>query len=139
MNFDNLNIIDGKSMNRQNWEFEYTAGVLADAALKKKEYRESRAAWWQEQQEIIMSKIKSDGLTITESVAAKYNTSATYGPELSIDPELKKKLAECHEKIREHLAAVRDYDGWFQVLNGNKESRVQLKHNDWLFFFAENS
>ena len=41
-----MNYATNESENRTGWEFEYTAGVLADAAKSKKNYRQSRADWW---------------------------------------------------------------------------------------------
>lgn len=133
MNFDNMS-----SMNRNDWEFEYTARFLADAAVKKKAYRQARADWWELEQKKLMVEVRESGLEISESVASQYATNATVEPQLSVRHDLQKKLAECHKKIREHLAAVREYDGWAQVLNANPDSRLKLKHGDWLFFFSEN-
>jgi histidinol-phosphate/aromatic aminotransferase/cobyric acid decarboxylase-like protein len=126
------------SRNRDDWEFEYTASTLAVAAMEKKEYRQGRADWWLSQQESLMKEVRDSGLEITESVASLYASSATNGPQLNIRQDLKGKLAECHTKIREHLAAVREYDGWVQVLSNNPDSRLKLKHGDWLFFFGSN-
>lgn len=123
-------------MNRDHWDFEYTAKILADAALNKKKYREDRAKWWEEQQAKVKEEIKANGIDIDESVGAQYHSNSTRGPQIVIRADLQGKLAECHAKIREHLAAAREYDGWHQVLSANPESRLKLKHGDWLFFFA---
>lgn len=134
----NFNDIDrGDHQHRHNWEFEYTASVLAGAAAEKKAYRQQRADWWENKQNELMEEVKSSGLEINESVASAYQTSATRGPQLSVRQDLQQKLAECHTKIREHLSAVRSYDGWEQVLNANPEQRLKLKHGDWLFFFGK--
>ena len=125
-------------MNRTDWEFEYTAKTLADAAVAKKAYRQERADWWEAEQKKLMAEVRESGLEINESVASQYATSATRGPQLSVRSDLQQKLAECHTKIREHLSAVREYDGWAQVLTANPEARLKLKHGDWLFFFAAN-
>lgn len=138
MNFDNTSFNQEASMNRTDWEFEYTAIMLARAAEAKKAYRQERADWWDAEQKKLMAEVRESGLEINESVASQYATSATRGPQLSVRHDLQQKLAECHTKIREHLSAVREYDGWAQVLNANPEARLKLKHSDWLFFFAEN-
>jgi hypothetical protein len=132
-----MNFSDGIVMNRKDWEFEYTAKTLADAASSKKAYRESRVEWWKNQQSSLMAEIKENGLEINESVASLYATSASRAPQLTVKADLQQKLSECHAKIREHLEAVREYDGWVQVLNANPESRLKLKYGDWLFFFGE--
>ena len=133
MNFNN-----GTDMNRTDWEFEYSAKVLAEAALAKKTYRGQRAEWWKDQQSKLMLEVKDNGLEINDSVASVYASSATRGPQLTVKAELQQKLSECHVKIREHLEAVRDYDGWVQVLSANPDTVLKLKHGDWLFFFGEN-
>lgn len=133
MNFDT-----NTNSNRSNWEFEYMASVLAKAALDKKEYRQSRANWWEETQKGVIAEIKESGLEFNESLAVSYASSAGRAPQLAVKPELQNKIKECHEKIREHLSAVREYDGWVQVLSANPESRMKLKHGDWLFFFGTN-
>ena len=132
MNFEN-----GKDLNRTCWEFEYKASVLANAAMAKKAYRQQRADWWQEKQQEVMAEVKESGIEISESVAANYATNAGRGPQMVVRSDLQNKLQECHGKIREHLQAVREYDGWFQVLSANPESILKLKHSDWLFFFGE--
>ena len=38
----------GEEVNRKDWEFEYTAKELADAALTKRNYRETRVEWWEQ-------------------------------------------------------------------------------------------
>ena len=124
--------------NRKDWEFEYTASVLASAAEAKKEYRQNRANWWKEKQETVIAEIKANGLEFSESLAVAYASNAGRAPQLSVKADLQNKIKECHEKIREHLSAVHEYDGWVQVLSANPDSRMKLKHGDWLFFFGTN-
>lgn len=124
--------------NRKDWEFEYTASVLAQAAKDKKEYRQGRANWWKEKQKEVIAEIKESGLEFNESLAVAYASNAGRAPQLAVKPDLQNKIKECHEKIREHLSAVHEYDGWVQVLSANPDSRMKLKHGDWLFFFGTN-
>lgn len=121
--------------NRDQWEFEYTASHLRDAAQKKKEYRQARAEWWQESQKKLIAEIRASGLEIDESVAAAYASNATRAPQIKVKADMQTKLGECHMKIREHLEAVREYDGWVQMLSVRQEI-LKLKHADWLFFFG---
>lgn len=133
MNFN----VNTKS-NRIDWEFEYTASVLAKAAEDKKAYRQSRAEWWEEKQKEVIAEIKESGLEFNESLAVSYASTAGRAPQLAVKAELQNKIKECHEKIHEHLSAVHEYDGWVQVLSANPDSRMKLKHGDWLFFFGTN-
>jgi L-ribulose-5-phosphate 3-epimerase UlaE len=126
-------------MNRVEWEFEYTASALADGAEKQKTFRQSRLEWWTEQKDALMREIRESGVEVTESVAsalAAY-TSVSIGPQVSIRPDLQKKLSECHSKIQHHANAIAEYDGWVQVLRANPESRQKLNQDDWLYFFGK--
>jgi len=133
MNFN----VNTKS-NRIDWEFEYTASVLAAAATEKKAYRQGRADWWEEKQKEVIAEIKESGLEFNESLAVSYASTAGRAPQLAVKADLQNKIKECHEKIHEHLSAVYEYDGWVQVLSANPDSRMKLKHGDWLFFFGTN-
>ena len=133
--------MDYRGMNvhtlREAWEFEYNAGVLAEAAYKKELYEESRVAWWEEKKAELMTEIKETGLEIVESVAAGYSTAnSSNGPQVMVRTDLQKKLNECHGKIKQHTELAREYDAWQQVLIANKNSNFMLKHGDWLFFFG---
>lgn len=132
---------DGE-MNRNNWEFEYTARMLADAAQQQKDYRLSRVTVWEGKKAEVMARIKESGITVHESVADKM-TSYTVsnmgrnGPQITIDTTMQRDLSECAEKIQTHRQAATEYDGWIQMLNDNPEDRVKLKHNDWMYFFGK--
>ena len=124
-------------MNRKDWEFEYTTKQLADAAAIKRDHRQSRVEWWEKQKEAVMAEVKESGLEIQESMANSYNSNAGYAPQLGVKVELQKKLQECHARIQKHLEAVREYDGWMQVLEAQLPTdKLKLKHADWLFFFG---
>lgn len=130
-------------MNRQDWEFEYTASALAQAAEAQRDFRKSRVAAWSAKKDEIMEKIKTTGLTVHEGVAA--DMGSTYaisnsnrgGAQVMVDVTLQRDLNECVAKIRSHSDAATDYDGWVQVLKANPESRRKLKHGDWMFFFGK--
>lgn len=123
---------------RQDWEFEYTAGKLAEAAKLKKESHTKRLEWWEAKKKEVMQKVRDSGIEIRDSVAASYsNTKGAYGPEIEVDAGMQRDLCECQSKILEHTNLIKSYDGWVQVLEANKESRLKLSHEDWLFFFAE--
>lgn len=127
-------------MNRGQWEFEYTAARLAEAAQQQKEHRLSRVAVWEGKKEEVMHKIKDSGLSVHEGVAAgmaNYTTSRTQGAHVMIDPTLQSDLSECVTKIEEHRKAATEYDGWIQMLSANAEARLKLKYHDWMFFFGK--
>lgn len=129
----------GKEL-RTHWEFEYTASVLAGAAKKKAEYRFERLNWWRKMKNAVMEEVRSKGLTVEESVSDKYassNASRGHGPRVTIDMRYQRRLDECFEKIEAHDMAARELRGWVQVLEANKEARLKLTHNDWLYFFGD--
>ena len=132
-------------MKRNDWQFEYTAHVLADAAAAKKAHHTQRATWWEAKREEILVEVKANGLEVTESLAMQYSSlAATHGAQLVIKPEYKKQLSECHDKIKDHSDKIKDhsakatqYDAWIQLLAANPEKRVGMDIDDFLFFFGK--
>lgn len=139
------NYISNGQMNRNDWEFEYTAGRLATAAMVQRDFRAARVKVWEQKKEETMKRIKDSGLTVHEDIAAdmmsnsvnKYSTQMINGPMVLVDPTMQKDLNECHAKITEHRNLQKQYDAWLQVLDANPEARLQLKHDDWMFFFGK--
>lgn len=129
------------NMNRDDWEFEYTASNLATAAKGQRDFRLGRVKVWEEKKAEVMAKVKETGLTVHEGVAAQmanYTTSAhQQGATVMVDATLQRDLNECVTKIRTHRAAATEYDAWVQVLEANPEARLKLKHDDWQFFFGK--
>lgn len=131
------------TMNRNDWEFEYTARNLAVAAKGQRDFRLSRVDVWEGKKAEVMAKIKDTGLTVHEGVAAQLqgtysNASAGYGgAQVMVDSTLQRDLNECVGKINTHRAAATEYEGWLQVLDANPEARLKLKHDDWMFFFGK--
>lgn len=129
--------------NRDEWEFEYTASTLAKAAAAQRDYRLGRVKVWEGKKAEIMDKIKSEGLTVHETVAEKmssfsnYTTPVAGHAQVMVDATLQRDLNECATKIHEHRNLAVEYDGWVQVLEANHESRLKLKHADWMFFFGK--
>jgi histidinol-phosphate/aromatic aminotransferase/cobyric acid decarboxylase-like protein len=132
-----MNIGNG---NRSDWEFEYTASRLAEGAIAQQTFRMSRVAWWTEAKARVMVEVREGGLEVSESVAASIsNYTSQSGPQVMVRADLQKKLTECHNKIQQHQQAADEYAGWIQVLSANPESRLQLTHADWLYFFGKNA
>lgn len=125
-------------MKRNEWKFQYTASKLAEAASAKRTKHQGKLQWWEDKKAETMKKVTEMGIEVHDSVASNYsNTKGGYGPEIMIDSGLQRNLTECQRKIMEHHKLVQEYDAWFQVLTGNSESRVDLDHDDYLFFFGE--
>ena len=125
-------------MNRHEWTFEYTASRLAEAANKKRDAHSKKLAWWEQKKAETMKKVAETGIDVQDSVAASYsNTKGSFGPQIVIDAGLQRDLSECQSKIMEHHQLVKEYDGWSQVLSANPEARLQLSHDDYVFFFGE--
>jgi hypothetical protein len=122
---------------RHEWEFEYTAAKLADAAEQKRDSHSVKMKWWEAKKAEVIAEVKDTGIEVSESVAASYsNTKASFGPQVMVRADLQQKLTECFSKIKEHDQLTRDYEGWRQVMAANPESRVKLHHDDWLYFFS---
>lgn len=133
----NHNYRVGEEVNRKDWEFEYTAEQLANAAAIKRDYRQSRVEWWEKKKEEVMAEVKDTGLEVSESLANSYTSNAGRGPQVMVRADLQTKLMECHDRIQKHSSAVREYDGWTQVLESQLPTdKLKLKHADWLFFFG---
>ena len=124
-------------MERGKWKFQYTASKLAEAAKSKRATHEGKQKWWEDKKTEVMAKVRDSGIEVRDSVAANYsNTKGNYGPQIEIDEGLQRDLCECQSKIMEHHGLVRQYDGWEQVLTANAEARLDLDHEDYLFFFG---
>lgn len=131
-------VLGVKNMLRNEWSFEYTASKLADAAVTKRDHHKQRFNWWSKQKESVMTEVKKSGIEVSESQAVNFSSvNSRMGPQVMVRNDLQIKLTECHEKLKEHEHKTREYDGWTQVLSANKEARLTLHHDDWLFFFGK--
>lgn len=124
-------------MKRNEWEFEYTAHRLAEAAMAKKEAHQAKFKWWEAKKAEVMATIRETGIEIRDSVAATYsNTQGNYGPQIEIAEGMQRDLREVQMKLLEHDRLIQEYEGWRQVLGANPEARLRLNHEDWLYFFG---
>lgn len=124
-------------MNRNEWDFPYTADKLLQAATTKHDHHKTRLAWWERKKAETVEKVKAEGIEIDESVADIISNSYGRGPTVGVRNDLVRDLQECVLKIREHRDKVSDYDGWMQVLASQGQSSFNLHHEDWLFFFGK--
>lgn len=124
-------------MKRDKWKFEYQAKRLATAAMDKRDHHAKRETFWEDKKAGVMASLREQGITVTESLAIEYSSiGAAIGPQVTVREDFKRALTECHQKIKEHAAAVRDYDGWQQFLSANPDATMKLDQSDWLFFFG---
>lgn len=125
--------------NRKNWEFEYTAGDLAQAATAKKAFHEETLVFWKQKKNGVVAEVKEKGLEVSESLADlayTSNLSGGMGARLVVKNEYQEQLNECHAKIVEHTTKVKEYDGWIQMLEANSKNRISLDIDDYLFFYG---
>ena len=126
-------------MEKEKWKFAYKALQLAEGARKKKESAEEKFKWWEAKKEELMKKVP-EGLKVQESVASTYsNVKSGYGPQVVIDQSLQRALSETHSRLIALDQAIREYDGWIQVLTANATQTVELDHTDWFYFFGAES
>lgn len=125
-------------MQRDKWQFEFTASKLAGAAKNKKLHHQERLKFWEEAKTKVMAEVKDTGIEVSESQAGgSYTHTNRFGePTVLVRTDLQKRISECHSKIQEHNGKVREYEGWVQVLGGNPESRLALTADDYLYFFG---
>lgn len=124
-------------MKRNEWVFLYTGAKLQEAAALKREAHIGKRQWWEDKKAEVMAKVRESGIEIRDSVASSYsNTKGNFGPQIEIDTGMQRDLTECQQKILEHDALVKSYDGWVQVFLAQPEAQVPLQHDDWLFFFG---
>lgn len=129
---------------RAEWKFTYTALALAHAASDQRSFRQGRIELWTGKKAEVMQKIKDSGISVTESMADLMSNTGKYGnaiggrgAHITIDATLQSDLSECVEKIRTHTAYRDQYNAWVQVLEANSQERLQLDHDDWMFFFGK--
>ncbi|MBS0583262.1 MAG: hypothetical protein JSS42_09190 [Proteobacteria bacterium] len=129
-------------MRREEWQFEYLAGKLAEAAAAKLEYHQARIDWWKAKRTEIVDEIRTQGLDFEEKLVMNagvspkgrdWNNAAT----VSIRDDLRDGLEESQRKLAAHTNLLRDYSGWHQALSANVDVPLRLDINDWLFFFGK--
>ncbi len=128
-------------MLRKEWKFGYTASKMAEAADIKLQFHQERFEWWKDKKEQVIAQIRAEGLEIDENIALEYVSPKSRdwdrGTQVTVRDDLRKDLDECLKKLSYHTGQINDYNGWRQVLNANSEVRLNLNHDDWLFFFGQ--
>ena len=129
-----------RTMQRNEWTFEYTAGKLSDAASAKMRHHGERVRFWKSKREEVLATIRAEGLEIDEKLVLGFQTPKSRDWEranrVTVRDDLRQHLDECLDKLRFHTDQLSQSDGWQQVLAANAERRVALTIDDWLFFFG---
>lgn len=124
-------------MKRDDWSFEYEANELAKAAAEKADMHAGKKKWWEDKKAEVMQKIRESGIEVHDSVAASYSSTKGFqSPHIKIDGTLQDDLSETVNKISVHDRLLNEYQGWMQVLASNPKMRMDLDHDDWLYFFG---
>ncbi len=132
-------------MKRNSWEFQYKVKDLLEAAKARMAFYESRVAFWESKKTETIEKIKSEGITIDESLAARdgkaaYSNFAGRGGQVVIRDDLERDLSEAHGRVASHRKNVATYEAWVEILSSQHQDQVrELNHDDWLFFFSKKS
>jgi hypothetical protein len=126
-------------MQRDRWQFEFSAAKLQTAARAKKVHHEKRLNFWEEAKGKVMVDVKETGIEISESEAGSsyQNSSRAYEPQVMVRADLQTRLSECHGKILEHAKKVRELEGWIQFFGARPDAMLPLNADDYLFFFGE--
>lgn len=128
-------------MKRNEWNFTYAAGKLAEAAQGKLDHHNDRLTFWKRHKEDVISRIRTEGIEVDENVSLSYRRPKERdwdrGAKVMVRNDLQHELDEALEKLGYHTGKIAEYDGWRQVLAANADSRLELDIDDWLFFFAE--
>jgi hypothetical protein len=125
---------------RDEWKFDYTVKAVLEGARGKLTFHLGRHEFWEKKKAETLQRIKAGGIDVQESLAgANYsNVARGFEAQIVVDPTLQRDLDECANKIREHDTKARKYSCWVEVLLAQPaESRLELDHDDHLFFFGK--
>mgnify|MGYP003387052730 CR=1 FL=1 len=123
--------------NRSNWEFSYAASAVCAGARKKLDFVKSRIEFWTNKKEETIAKIRSDGMDFNESLSdMSSNSYSNRNDGVKIKDEFAEDLRECNARLKIHKERSEAYSGWIQVLEAQAEAPINLKYDDWLYFFG---
>jgi hypothetical protein len=127
-------------MRRNDWTFDHPAHELLLAARRKVDHHRERRAHWEAQRIAWMGKIKEEGLEVHDEGGDFPILTSGVGrrraPDVTVNAELKRQVAECHEKVLAHTDRLQGYLAWIQVLEAHPDHVLPLQHDDWLYFFG---
>jgi|HubBroStandDraft_4_1064222.scaffolds.fasta_scaffold99963_2 hypothetical protein len=130
---------------RNEWKFMRKAQDILSGADSKLAHHKSRLEFWVSMKAETLTKIKEDGLEISDSLAAgvwgagvqQLSNAANRGAQVLVRAEYQNDLNECHAKINEHQHKIQSYSSWVQFLSGPTPVEVEMDIDDHLFFFGE--
>lgn len=128
-------------MQRTDWQFDYTAVKLGEAAQAKINWHTERLEWWNTKKDQVFATIRKEGLEVDEKISMGFSNPKSRdwerGAQVMVRNDLQKDLEECLQKLQAHTKQLNEYNGWNQVLVANPENRLSLDIDDWLFFFGK--
>jgi hypothetical protein len=128
-------------MLRDQWKFDYPAAQVAEAAAARSAYHSARLKFWKERREIVLSRIRSEGLEIDESAAVGFRNPKArdweQGTHVTVRPDLRQDLEECSAKLGYHAKELEQYGSWQQTMAANADKTVSLDIEDWVYFFGK--
>jgi hypothetical protein len=131
-------------MNRDTWNFRYSAKQLAEATRAKIDHHTERLDYWNSQREQLIAEIRADGIEVNEKTVLRgaERTSIkgrdwSQGGDVMIRNDLRKALEETYQKLAYHTSRRDQYAGWLQAFTDNPENSHELDMDDWLFFFGK--
>jgi hypothetical protein len=126
-------------MRRKSWTFGYKGEDLSVAARRKEGFHRERLEAWKKVKDKTMESIREDGLCIGEGPAAGFRRTKRRDwddAQVTVREDLSRRLDQCLEKLGHHTGMADSYAGWLQVLEAVPEARLELDHDDWLYFFG---
>lgn len=134
-------ILNSSDNQRTLWRITMPAADVFQGAQDKLAWHQERLSVWEKARETTITKIKSNGVVIDESVLNGIPEKSSYSnsgrnPSVMIDNELMSDLNETNSKIAEHKDKVRSFESWVQFL-GRAEGELDLTLSDYLYFFGK--
>ena len=116
-------------MKRREWEFEYSAAKVTDAAEAKVAYHKDRLEFWQEEKETSEAKLKDSTIAVE-----RHERTGGDRIEVKVDQSIARRLAESCQKIDGHEHSVTEYRRWVAALRLKPEQVLVLTIDDMTYF-----
>jgi hypothetical protein len=120
-------------MSRQDHEFEFEAGVIADAAAARAAHHEEREAYWQVEYDRAVARVRETvGAKVVEqevSGGKRAEVVVDYG-----DPSAYRRMQEAYSKIASHRDAARAFRSDESVYESQRGRLYELDLADVHYF-----
>ncbi|MFO1220946.1 MAG: hypothetical protein U1E89_21490 [Burkholderiaceae bacterium] len=128
-------------MQRSNWNFEYDAPKLSEAAGRQLAFHTERLDFWLKKRQDVMTKIRSEGgIDVDERIVLGYRSPKASdwerGAKVMVRNDLQDDLEECLSKLHHHTQLKSEYEGWLRALDANPQASFKLDIEDWVYFFG---